>query len=420
MITPAYSPTATERVLPRMALDFTTGVLDSRVTVARLLNTATRINASGLIEIVNANLPRFDYNPITLAPRGLLIEESRANLLVRSEEFDNASWTKTNSTVTANATTSPDGTVNADKLIENTASGTHFARTTAASTNIAYTLSAYLKAGERTRAVIAMSDLSTGDASIGINLSTGATFASGLGVGSWTNISSTVVAMANGWYRVTLTATRGGAGSSTAATIYTDNGSAINYTGDGTSGIFVWGAQLEAGAFATSYIPTTTTSLTRNRDDVAMTGANFSSWYQAGSGTLQAIMTRYPVATGFPRLVSLSDNTANNEIAILNFNPSAGVGVGVTNGGATQASTFISLTGNEENMAFRFGTNDFALSLNSSAVTTDTSGTVPTVSQMLIGTGPLATSPVCSGWYKKIFFFNNKLISNELRSVSKL
>ena len=116
MITPAYSPTATERVLPKMALDFTTGTLDSRVSVARAGNTATRINSSGKIEIVNANLPRFDYDPATLAPRGLLIEEQRTNLLLRSEEFDNASWAKTNATITVNATTAPDGTTTADLI----------------------------------------------------------------------------------------------------------------------------------------------------------------------------------------------------------------------------------------------------------------------------------------------------------------
>ena len=87
MITPAYSPTATERVLPRMALDFTTGVLDPRVTVTRALNTATRVNSSGLVEIVNANLPRFDYDPVTLAPKGLLIEEARTNLFFQSQAF---------------------------------------------------------------------------------------------------------------------------------------------------------------------------------------------------------------------------------------------------------------------------------------------------------------------------------------------
>lgn len=117
MITPSYSATATERVLPRMALDFTTASLDSRVTVTRALNTATAINSSGFIAVVNANLPRFDYNPVTLACKGLLIEEARTNILTYSEQFDNAAWAKLNVTVSANNTTSPDGTLNAEKLV---------------------------------------------------------------------------------------------------------------------------------------------------------------------------------------------------------------------------------------------------------------------------------------------------------------
>ena len=75
MITPSFALTATERVLPRLALDFTTASLDPRVTFTRALNTATRINSSGLVETVNADTPRFDY---TLNPggacKGLLIE----------------------------------------------------------------------------------------------------------------------------------------------------------------------------------------------------------------------------------------------------------------------------------------------------------------------------------------------------------
>ncbi len=84
MITPAYSPTATERVLPRMALDFTTAVTDSRVATARAGNTATRFNSSGLIETVNANLARYDFNPSTLICSGQLIEEARTNLFLNS------------------------------------------------------------------------------------------------------------------------------------------------------------------------------------------------------------------------------------------------------------------------------------------------------------------------------------------------
>ena len=100
MITPAYSPTATERVLPRLALDFTTASLDPRVTVTRALNTATRVNSSGDVEVVSANLPRFDFDPTTLVCKGLLIEETRTNLLRYSEAFDNVYWTPARASVT--------------------------------------------------------------------------------------------------------------------------------------------------------------------------------------------------------------------------------------------------------------------------------------------------------------------------------
>ena len=84
MITPSYSLTATERVLPRLALDFTTATLDPRVTFTRSGNTATVTDSSGLIVAINADLPRFDYNPSTLICNGLLIEESRTNELLNS------------------------------------------------------------------------------------------------------------------------------------------------------------------------------------------------------------------------------------------------------------------------------------------------------------------------------------------------
>ena len=84
MITPSFAITATERVLPSMALDFTTAILDSRITFTRAGNTATVTNSSGAIVAINADLPRFDYNPVTLVCKGLLVEELRTNLFVNS------------------------------------------------------------------------------------------------------------------------------------------------------------------------------------------------------------------------------------------------------------------------------------------------------------------------------------------------
>lgn len=104
MITPSFNLTATERVLPKLALDFTTASLDARVTITRALNTATRTNSSGVIEVVNANLPRFDYDPTTLVCKGLMIEESRKNLFLNSL-IDGTSLTTQIVTTTAVSTT---------------------------------------------------------------------------------------------------------------------------------------------------------------------------------------------------------------------------------------------------------------------------------------------------------------------------
>ena len=145
MMTPSYSLTATQKVAPRLALDFTTASLDPRITFTRSLNTATRVNSTGYVESINADLPRFDYNPVTLACKGLLIEEQRANLLTYSQEFDNAAWGKSGATVTANQIVAPDGNTTGDYL--NSTAAFQFIRQSLGTTtaNAAYALSIYVK-----------------------------------------------------------------------------------------------------------------------------------------------------------------------------------------------------------------------------------------------------------------------------------
>lgn len=260
MITPAYAITATERVLPRMALDFTTGVLDPRVTVTRALNTATRINSSGLVELVNANLPRFDYDPTTLAPKGLLIEEARTNLVLYSQEFDNAAWLKLASgtaslpVVTANAGVAPDGTTTADRVVLNRGAGT--------------TIGDLSRLFQNTGIVATLGTLSVYMRSFdGVSTYT---------VRLYNGSAETNVTVTPSWQRFTLVSTN------------TTTNAQIAVRGDvtqQTADILVWGAQMEAGAFATSYIPTTLLTVTRNADVVSMTGTNFSDWYNVGAGS---------------------------------------------------------------------------------------------------------------------------------------
>jgi hypothetical protein len=142
-----------------------------------------------------------------------------------------------------------------------------------------------------------MANAATADrAQVEVNLTTGAVSSGGLGGIPFTSITSSSVAYPNGWWRIIVTATTTGGAINLQSRIHICSASGVtSYTGNGTSGIIVWGAQHEAGAFATSYIPTTSASATRAADVATMTGTNFSSWYNQSEGTLVADLN-YPVA----------------------------------------------------------------------------------------------------------------------------
>jgi hypothetical protein len=207
------------------ALNFLTGALDSGVTFSRGSN-ATLVDSTG---------------KITYAP---------ANLLLQSQTFDNVAWIKGNTTVTANAAVAPDGTSTADKLVENTANSTHsVTQTVVVVPSSSYMFTAYLKAGEETTATLALSV--SPFPRVKFNLATGVIVSSqGGGTG-------TISDAGNGWYRCSLLFTPSGTdGNMLIAIRDIDN----NFTGDGTSGIFIWGAQLEPVTYQTTpstYVATT-------------------------------------------------------------------------------------------------------------------------------------------------------------------
>jgi hypothetical protein len=271
-----------------MALDFTTASLDARVTVTRALDTATRINSSGVVEVVNANLPRFDFDPLTGVCRGLLIEETRFNAHTSSGLYD-ATWAIAN--VTPNAidiSTSPTGT--GTKFLETTANAEHlcdYARFFHANSSTV-THSIWLRGGLGRDYIGLIVDDNAGNGSgCVVNLAAG-TVGSVTNRGTGTNGSATIQAFLDGWYRVSISTqfTAPSGQSRGICVIYKDATLVSTYVGDVTKGVYLTGTQIEAGAFATSYIPTTTTSLTRNADVVSMTGTNFSDWYNATEGAL--------------------------------------------------------------------------------------------------------------------------------------
>jgi hypothetical protein len=232
----------------------------SEIITFERLSAGTFVGSNGVLQSAANNIPRFDYNPTTLAAQGFLIEEARTNLVTYSEQFDNAAWTKTGSSITPDAITAPDGALSADRLVENTANSIHsMSQSFSATTGTAVTLSVYVKSTERF-AVLGFGPNATFGGS-------GATGFFNISSGTVQNtagpVTALITAAGNGWYRCSITSTPTATGTATASVGLSLTGVAQTYTGDGTSGLHFWGAQLEAGAFPTSYIPTTPTFVSR-------------------------------------------------------------------------------------------------------------------------------------------------------------
>lgn len=411
--------------LPALNLDFAgTRSVDSRITFTRA-STATRFNSSGVLETVAVNTPRIDFDPVTGACLGLLIEMQRTNLVVRSQEFDNASWSKHGATVTANAIIAPDGTLSADTLVEDASTGVH--ETVQAATLVVstqYALSVFAKAGSRAQVRVAGS----GGGSWSLFPQGVFDLLSGTVLSSSGDRSATIQSVGNGWYRCTVygTATNTNAG----ITVGVANMGTSSYTGDGTSGIFIWGAQLEAGAFATSYIPTTSSQVTRSVDTAVMTGTNFSSWYRQDEGTLfaEASSTDFSatsgvIAVGDPTLAFgsaetmyfgfTSGNSGRPTLRILDAGV-AQVGSGLTVAGTVAENTPIK-------MAAAYKLNDFAFTFSGAPPATDTSGTVPTPTGCSIGgysQGWTGGGARLNGHIRRIAYWPTRLPNNQLQALT--
>lgn len=198
---------------------------------------ATRVNASGLIELVGANVPRLDYSNGSCP--SILVEPQRTNLALYSQQFTNGVWSIKSGTFTDNYGFSPDGTTNATRFVSTDSDPYVYQPITGDGST--YTVSCYVKGV---------------GSSIGKNGSIRV------------SANSQSFAITNQWQRVTLTCTITGA---SIMGLEIPDGASV---GDE---VLIWGAQLEAGSYATSYIPTTSASVTRNADvitDSTITGIN--------------------------------------------------------------------------------------------------------------------------------------------------
>lgn len=256
------------------------------------------------------DIPRIDYSGGEAA---LLVEPQRTNLLTYSEQFDNnTAWARINSSITANSAISPSGIQNADKFVENNGTGAKWIyNTPIVISGSVYTYSVFAKKGERD--FIYINAFSNGNFRAWFNLNTGTIGTTDIGA------SAKIENYGNGWYKcsVTFTAVSG----TNFYLLGVSNANNVeNYTGDGTSGIYIWGAQNELGSYPTSYIPTTSASVTRNADTCTKTG--ISSLIGQTEGTIFLDLDNIPYNSDWLTLNPISGSPYTNGIGIGYFSNS--------------------------------------------------------------------------------------------------
>jgi hypothetical protein len=403
------------------SIDLWGAQIEQRSAVTAYTPTTTQpiTNYIPVLQSAADNVARFDHNPVTGESLGFLVEESRSNLFLRSEEFDNASWTKTNSTITANAIVAPDGALTGDKLIPTSGSGVKFmAQSGSVTSGQVYSFSIYVKKDAFDHFWIGGTASAWGSgAVVYYNISNGTVGTTGAGT------TASINNVGNGWYR--LNWSKPASATFTGAQIITAGASDANgsqtVTGDGFSGVFLWGAQLEAGAFPTSYIPTVASQVTRAADAASMTGANFSGWYSQGEGTVYWD-GRFSGITGGLAMFAISDNTFNNRITgVFTTSGGAGVNVDIFANNSFQAAvpSAITPTANTQyKLAVSFATDNIAGSRNGGVAGTDTSAIIPVVDRMYIGANANGGGGRGSATIAKMSFYPKASTAAQLQALT--
>jgi hypothetical protein len=332
------------------------------MTVVRA-TTATRVNSAGLIESVANNVPRIDYTNGSCP--SILVEPQRTNLALYSQQFDDASWLKLNTTVTANAIVSPDGTTNADKLIASAGSSNKviYQSIVPAGTS---TVSVFAKAGEFGGILIG-----TGTVGAFFNLTTGQ-FRANLFTAP---VSTSVTNYGNGWYRCSVTMTLASLDN---LYIAPNDNVSTNFaiTGNGTSGIYVWGCQAELGSYPTSYIPTTSAAVTRNADFIYKTGISALIGQTEGVVFIDFVWNQLTGTGNYPRIIELGNNS-NNYIQLYSIAGTTSWGWDIYNGGVVQFTGSSTMALGHNKIAIGYKLNDMVIYKNGTLIASDATCTVP-------------------------------------------
>jgi hypothetical protein len=373
--------------------------------------TTLSIDNVSVKEVFENDVPRLDYSDGSCA--SLLLEGQSTNLITYSEDFSDSSWTNSLITVTANATTSPDGTLNADKLLNGVGSS-HIGKSLTVTNGVDYTLTTFVKKVDNdvfqqqifnsgyTEKVYLYFTFSTETITI-TDTVTGTSY-----------ISSAFKDMGNGWYKITLTI------EAFDTTLRIRNRIGSENTGADNASLYIWGAMLEQSSYATSYIKTTSASATRTAD--VCNNAGTSATFNSTEGVLFAEIAA--LANDLTnRGLALSDGTSSNACRIYYSNSSNNIRFFFNVGGNAQVIKSVNLTDitDYNKIAFSYKQDDFKIYINGVKVEEDTSGIVPsanTFSKLSFDRGYGGEN--FYGKCKQLIVFNEALSDSELTTLTTL
>jgi len=407
-------------IRPTLDLNFAaTKVLDDRITFTRD-GVGTYVGEDGLVKYASNNTPRFDHDPTTGESLGLLIEESRTNILGLSSDLtDNNGndWDAVNGTIAVNQTTAPDGTTTAASFTASAGNAEHSVVFAELVPTGDVTASVWVKSN--TYSIVSFVLYGEANSTVSYNISTETVYNQG------SNVSrATITEYPNGWYRISATMNCT-VSNSRAYRLYASTG---NFNAGGSESFYYWGPQVESGDFETSYIPTyvSNTSVTRAADIAKITGTNFSDFYNQTEGTVFSSHQQYSgqgdtqntyvyqIANADSSSVAFRLLDKNNYYS----NPARLTATQWTNDVALQKPDVTN--GERIRTAFACKVNDAAVSFDGATVLTDTSLDMNS-GQIEMSIGGFTQSPQAflNGHIQQISYYPKRLPNAQLQGLTQ-
>jgi len=422
-----YYASSRNSIRPSLLLDFARSkTVDSRITFTRA-SSATYFNSLGVLTTAANNVPRIDFDPTTLACKGLLVEGASTNLFTYSNFA--ANWSTAGSpTVSLSAATSPDGTTNATLWTRTTTASSYIGQgLSKAASALPYSFSVFVKPSVGNYVALRMQGNYPARADVVFNLSSGTISTAAAATSTFTGASAAIQAISNGWYRVVLTATSDTNTNIQGYISFNSNGVVI----DGTDSVsnsagYIYGAQLEQQSWVSSLIATTTASASRAVDSAQL---SVGSWYNANTGTLLAAFYNNQLNSNFTAFnwaIAGFYGSASDTYNCIDLFAGSGYGSVFRVQYNNVNQTYVTVSArpyqyqSNNKVAASWGTNGFYEMVNGNAayLGSGSVGTIPTVSYLDIGTRN--TGGVVPGvtWIRTVSYYPQQLSNTEMQTLT--